>query len=112
MKTLDEVLEQLQPRLDKPLLEAYIERRWVRPLPARGGWRFEEIDIARIELVCHLAQDLHINDEGMDVTLSLLDQMYALRTAMQRLGHALSRQPENVQAEIRRLLDEPLMEEE
>jgi len=100
MKTLEEVLEMLQDRLDRSTLEDYIARQWLRPVSRATGWYFEAIDISRLELVCHLTQDIHINDEGMDVVLSLLDQLYGLRTQMQKLSHAIARQPSQVQADI------------
>jgi len=100
MKTLEEVVEMLDARIDRTMLEAYIERHWVRPHRKRKIWYFEEIDIARLQLICHLTQDIEVNNEGMDVVLSLLDQLYGLRARMQHLTHAITRQPPEVQAEI------------
>jgi len=100
MKTLEEVLEILDERIDRPTLEEYIARQWLRPISHQEGWYFEEIDIARLELVCHLAQDIEVNDEGMDVVLSLLDQLYGMRAHMQKLNHAIAQQPPQVQSDI------------
>lgn len=100
MKTLDEVLELLEARIDRPTLEEFIERQWVRPRRKQSVWYFEEIDIARLELICHLTQDIEVNDEGMDVALSLLDQLYGLRAHMRKLTHAIAQQPPEVQADI------------
>ena len=107
MKTLDEVLEMLEVRIDRVTLEDYIARQWLRPIPAETGWHFEDIDIARLELVCHLTQDIDINDEGMDVVLSLLDQLYGMRAHMRKLTHAIAQQPPEVQAEIMMLVKPP-----
>ena len=68
------------------------------PLQAESVWYFEDIDIARLELVCHLTQDIEVNDEGMDVAFSLLDQLYGLRAHMRKLTHAIAQQPPEVQA--------------
>ncbi len=100
MKTLDEVLEILQARIDRQVLENYIARQWLRPVSSQAGWHFEEIDIARLQLICHLTQDIEVNDEGMDVVLSLLDQLYGLRTHMHTLTHAIAQQPPQVQTDI------------
>jgi chaperone modulatory protein CbpM len=107
MKTLEEVLEIMEARIDRPTLEQYIARDWLRPVPDRAGWRFEEIDIARLRLVCHLLQDIRVNEDGIDVALSLLDQLYGARAQlygtrahMQKLTDAVARQPPQVRTEI------------
>jgi chaperone modulatory protein CbpM len=100
MKTLEEVVTMLEARIDRTMLENYIAREWVRPRREREVWYFEEIDITRLQLVCHLVQDIQVNDEGMDVVLSLLDQLYGLRAQMKHVTHAITRQPPQVQADI------------
>lgn len=74
---------------------------WLRPVYHPTGWYFEEIDIARLQLVCHLTQDIEVNEQGMDVVLSLLDQLYGIRAQAQKLNQAIPRQLLKVQAEIR-----------
>jgi chaperone modulatory protein CbpM len=104
MKTLEDVLEMMEARIDRQKLETYIAREWVRPQRKKKSWYFEEIDIARLELVCHLTQDIEVNDEGMDVVLSLLDQLYGTRAHMRHLSHAITQQPSQVQEDIRTFL--------
>lgn len=107
MKTLDEVLELLEARIDRATLEEYIARHWLRPVSGETGWHFEDIDIARLELVCHLTQNIEVNDEGMDVVLSLLDQLYGMRAHMQKLTYAIAQQPPEVQTEIMMIIKQP-----
>lgn len=101
MKTIEEVLEMLEARIDRQTLEDYIAREWLRPVYQPTGWYFEEIDIARLQLVCHLTQDIEVNDQGMDVVLSLLDQLYGIRAHTHKLNQAIAQQSPEVQAEIR-----------
>ena len=105
MKTFEEVLE-IEGRIDRAMLEEYIEREWLRPISYHKQWHFEEIDIARLRLVYHLKQEININTEGMDVVLSLLDQLYGARTNMQKLLQAIARQPQSVQTEIEMIIKE------
>ena len=100
MKTIEEVLEMPQARIDRQTLEEYITREWLRPVSHSSGWYFEDIDIARLELVCHLTQDINVNDEGMDVVLSLLDQLYSARSHVKKLHSAIAQQPAEVQMSI------------
>jgi len=106
MKTLEEVLGMMQRNIGRAEVEHYIARQWVRPRGSEEGWYFEEIDIARLELICHLARDIEINEQGMDVALSLLDQLYGMRAHVNRLTQAIARQSPQVQAEIRSLLSQ------
>ena len=104
MKTLEEVLEILDEQIDRPTLEEYIARQWIRPHRKKTDWHFEEIDIARLQLVCHLTQDIEVNDEGMDVVLSLLDQLYGMRVHMQKMNRAIAQQPAEVQTSIKMVI--------
>ena len=105
MKTLEEVLE-IEARIDRQTLEEYIARKWLRPISHKSSWHFEEIDIARLQLVCHLAQDIEVNDGGMDVVLSLLDQLYGVRAYTKKLTLAIAGQPQEVQTNIRMILQQ------
>ena len=105
MKTLEEVLDIMQAEIDRATLEGYIARQWLRPLPAPTGWHFEEIDITRLQLICHLTHDIEVNDEGMDIVLSLLDQLYGLRAQMKHVTHAITQQPEHVRADITMIVE-------
>lgn len=106
MKTLDEVMETLHAALSRATLEEYIARRWVRPVVEQSTRYFEEIDIARIQLIQQLQHDMQVGDEAMDVVLSLLDQVYGLRSRMRKLTGAIERQPRHVQAELFAVLTE------
>jgi chaperone modulatory protein CbpM len=89
MVTMQEVLERLDGVPDRVAVEEYITRTWVRPIQEEQVWYFEEIDIARIQLVHHLRYELLINDDAMDIVLQLLDQVYGLREQMRQIKHAL-----------------------
>lgn len=106
MKTLDEVLEILETQINRSTLEDYIAREWVRPISSELGWHFEEIDIARLQLVHHLSQVIQVNDEGLDVVLSILDQLYGLRTHMHKLTQAIAQQPPQIRTEIMMIIDQ------
>jgi len=100
MKTLDEVLALLASPIERATVEHYIAQEWLRPVAHPSGWYFEEIDIARIELVYHLMHDIQVNEHGVDVALALLDQLYGVRAHMHSLAHAVTQQSPQVQADI------------
>ncbi len=87
MITLEDTLARLSDELDRDTLETYVAHAWVRPVRKQEGWRFEEIDIARIRLVRHLQRDMLVDDNGMDVVLHLLDQMYEMHRRLEAARH-------------------------
>ncbi|KAB8124397.1 hypothetical protein D3W54_09575 [Komagataeibacter medellinensis] len=86
-------------------VQEWIDSDWLRPEGARGHYLFREIDEARAHLIRELREDMGINDEGMPVILSLLDQLYAARRQMRRLREAISVPRENeLRSRVRALL--------
>ena len=78
-------------RLDRPLVETWVEAGWLIPPQTDPEPAFAEIDIARARLICDLRQDLGVNDEGVAVILHLIDQMHDLRRAMSEMLAELER---------------------
>jgi len=100
MITLDAVMT-LFPDLDPPELVGWIEQSWVRPEPADGGrWVFDEVDLARVRLIYDLRRGLDTPPETIPLVLSLLDQIYELRCALNTVTHALSTQPREVRTAV------------
>jgi chaperone modulatory protein CbpM len=69
-------------QLDRKTLEVWIEEEWLVPSGTATELAFSEADLARANLIRDLIQDLGVNDEGVSVILSLLDQMHGLRRAL------------------------------
>ncbi|CUW48148.1 hypothetical protein IFJ82_03785 [Novacetimonas hansenii] len=76
-------------------IQHWIDSEWLRPEGAPGHYLFREIDEARAILIRELRHDLGVNEEGVPIVLSLLDQLYASRRQMLRLREALSIPREN-----------------
>ncbi|ATU71668.1 hypothetical protein CFR78_07880 [Komagataeibacter rhaeticus] len=86
-------------------VQGWIDSEWLRPEGTRGHYLFREIDEARARLIRELREDMGVNDEGMPVVLSLLDQLYAARRQMRRLREAISVPRENeLRSRVRALL--------
>ena len=69
-------------QLDQKTLEIWVEEEWLIPIATDTEPAFSEADLARAELIWELKRDLGVNDEGVGVILSLLDQVHSLRTAL------------------------------
>lgn len=81
-------------------LRFYIDRGWISPQAIDGHLVFLDVDMARVALIGDLTDELGINDEGVDVVLQLLDQLYGLRLAFSTLIDALEVQPRGVKGHV------------
>lgn len=94
--------------LRRETLHVWVERGWVMPERSdRGGYRFHEIDIARVGLIYEFSTELELDEDAMDVILPLLDQVHGLRHQLRRLANAVSAQPEDVRRRIARMVAKP-----
>jgi chaperone modulatory protein CbpM len=75
----------LLARLDHNVLNLWVESGWLMPRSDRGAWQFSEVDLARVQLILDLKQDLGVNDEGVPIILDLVDQITGLRRVLDGL---------------------------
>jgi chaperone modulatory protein CbpM len=70
-------------------LSAWIEEEWLIPSGSSDGMSFSDIDVARARLIRDLKIDLGVNDAGVGVILSLLDQLHGLRRTLKQVGEVV-----------------------
>jgi chaperone modulatory protein CbpM len=79
-------------RYDEDMLRSWAAAGWISIEEHEVGGPLSEVDEARCNLICDLKHDIGINDEGIDVILSLLDQIHGLRRALRAtLDHTKQR---------------------
>jgi chaperone modulatory protein CbpM len=83
MITVQEFL--LRVRVEHRSLEAWIAAGWLIPPQTEPELMFNDIDLARAQLIRDLREDFGVNDEGVSVILHLIDQMHGLRRSMRDL---------------------------
>lgn len=81
-------------------LRLWVRNGWILPLASNEGPLFDDIDVARIRLVCELKDALNLNEEAVAVVLSLLDQLYGVRRDLRTLEAAVEQQPRAVRRQI------------
>ena len=87
--------------VDAGTLEIWVAQGWVRPLRQAGAPVFEEIDVARIQLIKDLRDELEVNEAAIPVVLSLLDQLHATRSQLRRtLSELQSAGPDTPVAQV------------
>lgn len=87
--------------LSRAELRLWCEAGWVTPAQGERGPVFDEVDLARIRLVCQLRDDLGLDREAIPVVLSLLDQLYGVRRELRALARAVEQQDAEIAARIR-----------
>ncbi len=90
----------LFPDVRETELQGWVERGWVRPEGDQPDWEFREIDVARVRMIRDFRHTMAVPEEAMPLVLSLLDQVYTLRSQMRTIARAVEDQPEAVRAAI------------
>lgn len=99
--TEEQVLELFRTVTGRQLRQ-WVRRGWIMPSQGQAGPLFDEVDIARIRLVCELRNDMNVNDDAVPIILALLDQLYRLRGELRSIADALRDQPDDIRQEIGR----------
>lgn len=76
-------------RLTETQLVAFIEADLVRPLHSEDGPKFRQMDIARLELLCELAESHALDEDALGLVMSLVDQLHGVRAELRALLDAL-----------------------
>ena len=97
MMTLEAVIVTIGG-LDRAEVEHWIAQDWIRPTGSAGAWLFQDIDVARLDLIRELRHELRLEEEALSVVLHLMDQLYDVRRDLRRLRGAIER---SVPPEIR-----------
>lgn len=81
-------------------LRIWVREGWVRPAQSETGPIFDEVDIARIRLLCDLKTDMSLPSDALPVVLTLLDRLHQTRRELRTLTEAMQKQPEEVRVTI------------
>lgn len=91
----------LFPDLEADELTAWIEHRWIEPEHTpRGALIFHDIDVARVRMVYDLRRTFDVNEDLVPVVLSLLDQVYELRSNVKALTRAIESLPPDMRDRV------------
>jgi chaperone modulatory protein CbpM len=87
-------------RLTRSRLVRLMEFDLVKPQREERGYVFRRIDIARLELLCDLSEDLDLDEAAMGIVISLIDQLHAARQDIAVMARAIDTLPPDVQSRI------------
>lgn len=89
-------------RLTLRELRTWVRQGWVRPAHGAGGPYFDDIDIARLRLLCDLRKDMALPTDVMPIVLILIDQLHRTRRDLRRLTEALDKQSPDIRKAVLR----------
>ncbi|MDN5569520.1 MAG: hypothetical protein L0G27_12380, partial [Paracoccus sp. (in: a-proteobacteria)] len=72
----------------------------VKPQQADGVYRFGRIDVARLELLCDLSQDMDLDETVMGIIVSLIDQLHEARQDLKIITRAIDTLPAEMRDRI------------
>jgi len=87
-------------RVELEDLRHWVAEGWVRPAQGAHGLVFDELDVARVRLVCDLRDDMSLPADAVPVVLLLLDQLHGLRRQLRSLASAVDCQPDEVRRAV------------
>jgi chaperone modulatory protein CbpM len=86
-------------------LVTWVERGWVLPDTEGAHLEFHEIDVARVRLIHDLRHGMDVGEDAVPLVLSLLDQVYELRSQLKAVLRVVEAQPHDVQLAIIAAMD-------
>lgn len=95
-------------RLEAEALRRWVGLGWITPAARDDGLVFEDVDVARVRLICDLVYDIEIEEESLPVILSLLDQLHDTRRLMRTVLGAVEKLPADARLQIAAHLGEAL----
>ena len=87
-------------RLTLRELRLWVREGWVRPATGERGPVFDDLDVARLRLICDLRKELALPADVMPTVLTLIDQLHRTRRDLRCLAQALDEQPEEVRSAV------------
>lgn len=87
-------------RLTLRELRVWVSEGWVRPAQGEAGPVFDDVDVARIRLVCDLRKEMALPNDAVPVVLTLIDRLHETRRELRCLTEALEAQPDTVRREV------------
>lgn len=87
-------------RLSLRELRVWVREGWVRPAQSERGPVFDDVDIARIRLLCDLRKDMSLPTDALPVILPLLDRLHQTRRELKSLSEAVEQQPEEIRQTV------------
>ncbi len=86
--------------LSRSRLTSFVETQVVVPLHTDKGPMYRDIDLARLELLCELSEHFDLNEDALEIVISLVDQLHGVRCRLRAMARAIEAEPPEVRTRI------------
>lgn len=87
-------------RLTLRELRVWVREGWVLPAHSENGPVFDDLDVARLRLLCDLRKDMALPNDVLPTVLTLIDHLHSTRRDLRLLAGAIEAQPTSVREAI------------
>lgn len=88
------------PRLSQSRLVAFLDADLVVLHSLGAGPVFRPIDLARLALLCDLADQFDLDGDALGVVIGLIDQLHTARHALHAMAQAIEAEPRDLRARV------------
>ena len=88
------------PGLSQPQLVGFLDADLVRPTLTADGPVFRAADLARLELLCDLADQFDLAADALGVVIGLIDQLHDTRRHLHAMAEAMEGEPQDLRARV------------
>lgn len=88
------------PGLSDAVLATFLEAGLVVPTASSLGPVFRQSDLARLELLCDLADSFGFDGEGLAVVIELIDQLHDTRRHLHAMARAMEAEPQDLRQRV------------
>lgn len=81
-------------------LRLWVSEGWVRPAESETGPVFDDVDVARLRLLCDLSKDMALPEDAIPTLLSLIDNLHRTRRDLRLLRDAVEEQPDDIRRAV------------
>jgi len=100
----DEQTITMVPGLNPERLLAFLEAQLVTPAveyaTSEARQQFTRIDVARLQFLCELADDLGFDEPTLGVVIALVDKLHAARNDLRSIARAIEAESPDVRTRI------------
>jgi chaperone modulatory protein CbpM len=88
------------PGLSQARLKAFLDADLVAQTHPTQGPVFRASDLARLELLCDLADHFDLEGDALGVVIGLIDQLHTARQRLHAMAQAMEAEPQDLRARV------------
>ncbi len=88
------------PGLSTERLASFLAADLVMPTATADGLVFRPFDVARLVLLCELADHFDLEDDALGVVIELIDQLHTTRQHLRAMAQAMDAEPQDLRHRV------------